>query len=206
MSDGAAVLNAITPVSRETVKRLQCFEALLRRWQRKTNLVGPDTLPNFWTHHVADGAFVYAHAPETSAWTDIGAGAGLPGLVIAALAAGDGRNAQVDLVESNAKKCAFQRAAVLEMGLRDNAVTVGIHCRRIEEHRTRPDGVLTARALAPLADLLDHTRTLGVDRGLFLKGDRHTEEIEAARERHRFDVEIVPHPLRSGSVLLDVKL
>ena len=43
-SDKAAAL-ALTPVSRETVDRLDRFVELLLEWQAKTNLVAPSTLP-----------------------------------------------------------------------------------------------------------------------------------------------------------------
>ena len=203
--DGPEVLHPILDVSHETIGRLEAFDMLLRKWQRKTNLVGSDTLDAYWSHHVGDGAFLYAHAPDVPSWIDIGSGAGLPGLILAILAAGEGKAVRVELVESNAKKCAFQRAAVLELGLRAD-VDVRIVNRRIEEHRATDDATLTARALAPLSDLLIHMRTLGLRRGLFLKGERHVEEIAQAGEASGFVVETIPHPLRQGSVLLDVRL
>ena len=206
MQDGPHLIAPIMDVSRETIERLRTFEDLLRRWQRKTNLVGTDTLDRFWQQHVGDAAFLYAHGREVAAWTDIGAGAGLPGLVIALLAAGDGHEVSVDLVESNGKKCAFQRAAVLETGLRGGSVAVQVHNCRIEAYRAREGSVLTARALAPLTDLIRHLRSLGLSRGLFLKGERHDEEIEGARAKHAFAVGVHPHPLRFGSALLEVRL
>ena len=210
MTDGPDVLRRVLgddvpDVSRETLDRLHAFQKLLEQWQRRMNLVGPDTLPRFWSHHVADGAFAYRTAPDAGRWIDLGAGAGLPGLVIAMLAAGDGRRTRVDLVEANARKCAFQRAAVLETGLRAGPVAVAIHPVRIEAFAADGPHVLTARALAPLDRLLDHMRTLGSSRALFLKGERYADEIEAARRRHRFDVAVHEHPLRRGSVLLDVR-
>lgn len=203
--DGPEALASLVDVSHETLDRLQRFEALLCRWQRKTNLVGTDTLNAFWTHHVGDAAFLHAAAPEVRDWTDIGSGAGLPGLVLAILAADRPEPGRFALVESNAKKCAFQRAAILELGLREQ-VEIAIHNRRIEAYRTSDATVLTARALAALDRLIDHMVQLGVQRGLFLKGENHAAEIAAARNKHRFSVETLPHPLRPGSVLLDIRV
>ena len=203
--DDPSVLRPVLNVSHETIERLRAFETLLRRWQRKTNLVGSDTLDRYWSHHVGDAAFLLHAAPNVNDWTDIGAGAGLPGLALGILSADRSARMRVDLVESNAKKCAFQRSAVLQLKLREVA-DVAIHNERIEDHVCRPDTVLTARALAPLDRLIDHAKRLGVSRALFLKGERHAEEVAAARQRHDFDVQTVPHPLTPGSVLLDLHL
>ena len=45
---------ALTPVSRETAARLDRFVRLLLQWQEKSNLIGPATLPQLWTRHIAD--------------------------------------------------------------------------------------------------------------------------------------------------------
>jgi 16S rRNA (guanine527-N7)-methyltransferase len=44
----------LTPVSRETLARLDRFVELLLQWQKTTNLIAPSTIPQIWTRHVAD--------------------------------------------------------------------------------------------------------------------------------------------------------
>src|SRR5690242_13681520 len=101
---------ALTPVSRETLARLDRFVTLLLERQPQINLIAPSTTPMLWTRHVADSLQLLALAPETGVWADFGSGAGFPGLVLAcALAERPG--AQVHLVESSAKKAAFLREA-----------------------------------------------------------------------------------------------
>lgn len=150
----AASVGARFNVSHETLDRLHAFVALLEKWQKSINLVGPATMGDVWGRHVADSLQLVALAPEeTKVWLDLGSGAGLPGLVVAiALRERDGFTAH--LVESNARKCAFLRVAAAETG-----APVIIHARRIEElgadtDRQRAD-VISARALAPLERLLD---------------------------------------------------
>ena len=70
---------------------------------------------------------------------DIGAGAGLPGLILAILT-----DHQLHLVESDSKKVAFMRTAIAETG-----VDAVIHHGRIEELACLHMDVITARALAP---------------------------------------------------------
>src|SRR6266581_3543943 len=107
---------ALTPVSRETAERLDQFVALLLTWQATTQLIAASTLPHIWTRHIADSLQLRDLAPQARTWIDIGSGGGFPGLVLAcALANRPG--AAVHLVESTAKKAAFLRGVVGELGL-----------------------------------------------------------------------------------------
>src|SRR5262245_27439342 len=77
-------------VSRETLARLEAYEALLRRWQKAVNLVASSTLEAVWQRHFADSAQLLALAPSARTWLDLGSGGGFPGLVLAILLADDG--------------------------------------------------------------------------------------------------------------------
>src|SRR5437868_5041056 len=170
---GRETVAAAYDVSRETLRRLDLLVAELTRWQRIKNLVGPRTLPEVWLRHIADSLQLAAILPEARRWADLGSGAGFPGLVVAAALAGT-PGAEVHLVESNARKCAFLRHAALAM-----AAPATVHEGRIEKivPALPPVDVVTARALAPLGQLLawseDLLKTAAV--GLFPKG----REVEA---------------------------
>ncbi len=170
---------ALVPVSRETEDRLALYVALLRRWQRIKNLVGPSTLDRVWTRHVADSAQLAALMPEGRRWLDMGSGAGFPGLVIAMLLR-DAPGSVVHLVESNARKCAFLREAARETG----AAAV-IHNARVENVTPELEhvDVVTARALAPLPDLLEMGK-IPLSRGafgLFLKSAGELGAMDVGR-------------------------
>lgn len=172
-------------VSRETLDRLEAFAALLLRWNAQINLVGRSTEPQLWTRHMADSSQLWALRPEgIRVWADLGAGAGFPGLVIAALAAKEAPDLTVVLVESDARKCAFLFEAARVMGIKPI-----IHQERIETVTPLQADVLSARALAPLETLLGyvtkHRRDDGI--GLFPKGETVHKEIEAAAKRWRFE-------------------
>ena len=188
-ADRAAAL-ALSPVSRETGERLDVLARELRRWQEVKNLVGPKTLDRIWTRHIADSLQLLDVAPEARTWVDLGSGAGFPGLVlgIAALERGDMR---VDLVESNGCKCAFLRHIVRLTG-----APVAVHQARVEAVIGRFKGheVVTARALAPLPQLLAWTEgllTTGTT-GLFPKGREVEAELTEAAKSWRFEAELVP--------------
>jgi 16S rRNA (guanine527-N7)-methyltransferase len=172
---------SLTPVSRETAERLNRFVAVLRQWQRRINLIAPSTLQQLWTRHVADSLQLVALAPQARTWVDLGSGAGFPGLVIACALA-DLPGACVHLVESNAKKAAFLREAT-----RETAAPVVVHAMRIADFVKKNDvlfDAVTARALAPLVDLLAAAYPLLKSGacGLFPKGqDVGAELTEAAK-------------------------
>jgi 16S rRNA (guanine527-N7)-methyltransferase len=180
---------ALVPVSRETAARLDRFVGLLLEWQAKTNLIASSTVAEIWTRHVADSLQLLALAPQAKVWVDFGTGAGFPGLVIACALA-DESDATVYLVESNQKKAAFLREAVRLTG-----ATAKVQARRIEEFviADRVD-VVTARALAPLKNVLALAETLlktGAV-GLFLKGQDVEAELTEASKYWTIAATLVP--------------
>lgn len=181
----------LVPVSRETRARLERFVELLLRWQGKINLIAPSTIPSLWTRHVADSLQLLEHAPAARVWVDLGSGAGFPGMAIACAVA-ENPETRVHLVESDGRKAAFLREAA-----RASAVSAEIHNERIESFAMRwpgPANVVTARALAPMPQLLEYAAPL-MDKGaqgLFLKGrDVEAELTEAAKSWH-IDADMLP--------------
>jgi 16S rRNA (guanine527-N7)-methyltransferase len=191
-------------VSQATLDRLQAYVALLAQWQKRINLVGPSTLETVWHRHIADGAQILAIGEERDqTWIDLGTGAGIPGMVLAILLAESGRG-HVHLVESNQKKAAFLREASRATGAR-----ASIHVERIEaidSSAIRPVPTLvTPRALAPLAKLLDYagpwleTGALGV----FLKGQDVDDELTQAAKYWKITVRKQPSRVDpKGCILL----
>lgn len=182
---------AIVPVSRETLARLDRFVATLLTWQRRINLIAPASVGEVWTRHVADSLQLVASAPAARVWLDLGSGGGFPGLVIAcALAETPG--ARVHLIESNGKKAAFLREAARLAG-----VVAVVHQARIEHMITtidEPVDVVTARALAPLADLLALSEPW-LKRGaqaLFPKGQDVVVELTQASKYWNIEAALMP--------------
>ena len=180
-------------VSRETLTRLQTYEALLRQWQKTINLVAPSTLDAIWSRHFADSAQLVALAPSgAKRWLDLGSGAGFPGLVLAIMLA-EREGAKVTLIESDTRKAAFLGEVARRTG-----APVDIRPERIEKAATQaklgPIDVITARAVAPLPRLLELAAPAfsGQTTGLFLKGREAEMEIDAARERWDFASELHP--------------
>jgi len=137
---------ALSRVSRETRERLNTYAELLRKWQRSINLVGPKTLDDLWNRHFVDSAQLLPLIPPTArVLVDFGSGAGFPGLVLAILGM-----AEVHLIESDQRKATFLREVARATG-----TPVTVHAKRIEQVTPFPADIVSARALAPLGDLLD---------------------------------------------------
>ena len=187
-------------VSRETWDRLRIYEARLRRWQAKINLVSNSTLDSLVVRHFADSAQILPLVPTAETFADMGSGAGFPGLVLGVQLIEKARGC-VHLIETDAKKCAFLREVIRETGAR-----AYVHRGRIED--VLPDltvDVVTARALAPLAKLLDYagSKILEGSTGAFLKGQDIQSELTALGPHSNFKIEI--HPSKTdtkGAVVL----
>lgn len=190
------------PVSRDAAAKLALYAARLREWQRAKNLVSPATLDTLWTRHMADSAQLLALAPHARRWLDLGSGAGFPGLVLAVLLAGL-EDAQIHLVESNGRKCAFLRAVARETG-----APAVIHDQRIESlpfDTIGPVDIVTARACAALPVLLRWAKPWleAGARGLFPKGRGAAQELTGIAHSTR----IATHPSRTDpdSVILEIQ-
>jgi 16S rRNA (guanine527-N7)-methyltransferase len=186
-ADRAAAL-ALTPVSRETIARLDQFVALLLQTQRHTNLIGPASIPELWTRHIADSLQLLDLAPDARVWLDLGSGGGFPGLVIACALAGR-PGAVVHLVESTGKKAAFLRHVARELHL-----PAHVHEQRIEDFIPGfAADVITARAVAPLVKLFGYVAPLlktGA-KALLPKGQDVEAELTEAAKYWNIEAELV---------------
>ena len=74
---------ADTGASDTQIADLKQFLEMLTEANEVMNLVGPDSIPDFWNRHAWDSAQLLASAPSAKTWADLGAGAGFPGVVLA---------------------------------------------------------------------------------------------------------------------------
>jgi 16S rRNA (guanine527-N7)-methyltransferase len=125
--------------------------------------------------HIAD-SLAGLEVPElrrAGVVADLGAGAGLPGLVLAAALP----DARVLLVESVGRKCDFLRAAAAAMGL-DNVEVVRARAEEWADGIGRCD-VVCARALAALGVLCEYAAPLLTDGGVLVAWKGAVDEQEA---------------------------
>ncbi len=127
LSDDRQLALELCPILQSVTAELDAYEALLRLWQPRINLVSGSTLATLWSRHFADSAQLAMCFPDILRWADLGSGGGFPGMVLALLLKGrDG--AQVHLIESDQRKAAFLRAVS-----RETDAPAIVHVVRIEQ-------------------------------------------------------------------------
>lgn len=197
-----------TNVSRETLARLETYAALLGKFQKAVNLVGPETLADPWHRHFLDSAQILPLLPPCPPdrplrLLDLGSGAGFPGLVLAIMAAGGGSPLNVRLVESDARKAAFLREAA-----RQTRAPATVENKRLEDIAPGPVDVITARAFAPLPRLLEQAAPfLGPPAPVLIlhKGRHAQEELTRAGEGWKMRVVSIPSVTDPESVVLRIE-
>jgi 16S rRNA (guanine527-N7)-methyltransferase len=172
-------------VSRETAEKFNRYAALLIKWQKTINLVSNNTLEDLALRHFVDSAQLIKYIPDKDIkLVDMGSGAGFPALILAMLGV-----AEVHLVESDIRKAVFLREVS-----RETNTPVVVHDVRVENIAIEGVDLITARALAPLTELLAMSKKIAVGTKpltcLFLKGEKYAEELKSAQEGFGFDSEV----------------
>lgn len=161
------------PTDASLAQRLDRYVELLLQWNRAYNLTAITDPAEIRSKHLADCLAVMPHV-RCERLVDVGTGAGLPGLLLAA--AGACRSAL--LIDSAGKKVRFVKAAAQELGL------AGAEARhaRVEQVPAADGGdVVISRAYASLADFVASAGHLCLPGGrmLAMKGVLPSAEIDA---------------------------
>lgn len=167
-------------VSRETVfgERLPLAERyaeLLATSGVERGLIGPREVDRLWERHLFNCAAPVVRVPEGSTVADVGAGAGLPGMVWA-IARPD---LHVTLIEPLLRRTTWLEEVVADLGLQDQVTVLRSRAEDVDQ----TFDVVTARAVAALDKLARWCMPLVRPGGLLLalKGRSAAEEVEAAR-------------------------
>lgn len=179
----------MTDVSRETaalidrysgIPGMLQFAELLATAGVERGLLGPREVERLWPRHLANCAVVAEEAraqiPEGSTVADVGAGAGLPGVVWALVR----RDISMTLIEPLLRRATFLTEVVEELDLRERVTVVR---SRAEDVDAQFD-VVTARAVARLPQLAAWTLPLTRLGGwtVALKGAGARDEVASAAE------------------------
>lgn len=154
---------------------VQHFHAMLRSEGVLRGLVGPREVSRLWERHVVNSAAVVPFIPDTGTIVDVGSGAGLPGVVIAAMRP----EAHVVLLEPMERRTDWLSEVVETIGLPNVTVLRG---RAEDQIGDLAADAVTARAVAALDKLYGWTLPLLRVGGrlVALKGGRAQDEADAA--------------------------
>jgi 16S rRNA (guanine527-N7)-methyltransferase len=151
---------------------------MLLEASRHMNLTSVCNPEQAWIRHIFDSLTLSARIPEKAKIIDVGSGGGLPGIVTAICRP----SCQVTLLEATRRKAVFLEKAVRELHLGK----VQVLCDRAENagrntaHRGHYD-IVTARAVADLAELLELTAPFAAIDGLIMAMKGQEARNEAAR-------------------------
>lgn len=200
---GQTIFRGLYNVSRETMDMLVAYENCLIKWNPAINLVSKQSMADLWTRHIQDSAQLWALMPKTAtSLIDLGAGAGFPGMVLAILAKENSTPLKISLIEADQRKCSFLQYVCREIGLEPEIIA-----ERIENIPSLSADVITARALAPLDQLLEfaerHKSTDGCC--IFQKGRNVEKELTEARKNWTFKVQKTQSQTDPSGTILTIR-
>lgn len=146
-------------LSDQKIESLLAYHQLLIKWNKAYNLTAVRDPATMISRHLLDSLTIVPFLTGQR-FIDVGAGAGLPGIVLAIVFP----EYEFDLLDSNGKKTRFLFQVKTELGLEN----VNIHHCRVEQHQTAPlyDGVIS-RAFATLVDMVNGSKQLIGENGFF---------------------------------------
>lgn len=183
-------------VSRETRERLEAFAAILEKWNVRINLVSPRDMPHLWERHIKDSLRLVPFIKRGTRVIDLGSGGGFPAIMI-----GIACDAEMVMVESDQRKCAFLREAARACGVKAQVIP-----KRIEQAEIAPAAYVTARALASLSQLLEWSAPFLLPEGkaLFLKGKNLPDELTEAERCWHMQHRILDNRAASGGAIIEI--
>lgn len=163
-------------LSETQTARLIDYLALLSKWNSVYNLTAVRDPLHMVSQHLLDSLAVVTAFAEARNVLDVGAGGGLPGMVLAIWAAEANPAMRLAMIDTVHKKTAFLTQAKAELGL----TNVTVHTARVEQLQVQEKfDVITSRAFAELSDFVawsGHLLTVG-GRFIAMKGVAPHDEI-----------------------------
>lgn len=182
-------------VSRETSKLLSEYVTLLKKWNKKINLISKASEHDIWDRHIFDSSQLMNFIDVKDHVIDIGSGSGMPGLVLALMGVEN-----VVLIESDGKKASFLlRASELSpynvTVLNARAETLDLEC-----------DVLVSRALASVKDIFNLCHGYRIKKKIvLLKGMKVLFEIEDAGLEWHFTYRLHPSAVQKDGWILEIE-
>lgn len=159
------------------LRKLLDYQALLSKWNKVYNLTAVRDPAQMMTHHLLDSLSAVPAFAGARRVLDVGAGGGLPGIVLAIWAEEAEPEMRITLVDTVQKKTAFLTQVKAQLQLSN--VTV-LHARVEQLPVDQQFDVITSRAFAELNDFITWSNHLLQQGGQYiaLKGVMPQQEID----------------------------
>ncbi len=173
-----ALQEASIEVTDIQMMKLEQYVSLLLKWNKKLNLIAPNTENVIWTRHILDALQLTQHIGGGQGVLDVGSGAGLPAVPLAIVSSN-----RVTACESITKKANFIKEVRRKLDLKDSLSVAGCMVQDLASAQKKYD-VVTSRAWAKIDEILELCTPLLKKEGQFLllKGVTSEQEVEAAKK------------------------
>jgi 16S rRNA (guanine527-N7)-methyltransferase len=163
------------------------------------NLIGKSTIEDIDQRHFLDCLQIHKHLPEKNSLTvDLGAGAGLPGVLLSIVG-----HKKLHLIEKSPKKSVFLENCKMRLGL-----DYTVHNQPLSDVSLSNLHYIVARAFAPISKILDYTKKMVSNQTqyILLKGKTYLEELKLVSDK-KFNWKEYPSVTSSESriVILQAK-
>jgi len=176
LADGARDLSLT--LSQAQLDKLIDYLALMCKWNTVYNLTAVRDPVQMVTQHLLDSLSAVAAFAGAKNVLDVGAGGGLPGIVLAIWAAEAEPAMKISLIDTVHKKTAFLTQVKGELNLSN----VSVHTGRVEQLKVpHKFDVITSRAFAELSDFITWSSHLLADGGRFIALKGVAPDAEIAR-------------------------
>ncbi len=173
-------------VSRETIEKLKIYHRFLIEKNKTLNLIGKNTEKSIFSRHFKDSAQIYDLIDKKLDITDIGSGAGFPGIIIKILMKNENLKGNVILIEKSQKKSNFLRDLCIKLDIK-----IKIENKRLEIYDFVETSTVVSRAFKSTLDTINilYKNMKNIKELVLLKGKTYQQEIDDAKKKYTFELE-----------------
>ena len=168
------------------IKKLKIYREILLDYNKKFNLIAKSTENQIWCRHILDSAQLikFIEMNDNQSLSDLGSGAGFPGLVIALF--NQNPKFHVKLYEKSKKKCNFLSA------VRDMTKSKFEICENSYENHLIDSNYIVCRAFKKLPEILRISREIAKKphKLIVLKGQNAQEEAIKAFKSYKYSYKL----------------
>ena len=172
-------------VSRETLKELETFRKLIIMRNNDINLISSTTIGASKDRHIVDSAQIVDFVDKNrSVCTDLGSGAGLPGIVLAIIMKHKNSDMQFNLYEKSYHKSKFLKEVSRKLNLNTKVFN-----QNIFEQENLHSEIIVARAFKPMIVILDlvNKSFKKFNNIILLLGKNGKSSIKECQKKWKFD-------------------
>jgi len=172
-------------VSRETLKELETFRKLIIMRNNDINLISSTTIGSSKDRHIIDSAQIIDFVNKNKhTCTDLGSGAGLPGIVLAIIMKHKNSNMKFNLYEKSYHKSKFLEEVSKKLNLNTKVFNENIF-----KQKNLSSEIIVARAFKPMTVILDlvHNNFKKFDNVILLLGKNGKSSIKECQKKWKFN-------------------